>query len=88
MGFCGKLQRWYGKGRFIKGVEDKRCYSLAVFELAKKYFAALHEYGDSSGVLSMRRCHSGILRAPPVLSLHYVEFNEFNISLKIAYEKS
>ena len=67
-------------------MEDKRRYSLAVFELAKKCFAALHECGHSSGLVSMRRSHSGILRAPPVLSLDYAEFNEFNISLKIAYE--
>ena len=29
-----------------KDVEDKRRYSLAVFELPKKCFAALHECGD------------------------------------------
>lgn len=83
--FCRKLEGRYGKGRFIKDVEDKRRYSL---ELAKKCFAALHECGDSSGLVSMRRFHSGILRAPPVLSLHYAEFNESNIPLMIAYETS
>ena len=69
-------------------MEDKRRYSLAVFELAKKYSAALHESGDSSGLFSMRRFHSGILRASPVLVLHYAESNDFNIRLNIAYETS
>lgn len=49
--YCGKLEGWHGKGRFIKDVEDKRRYSLAVSELVKKCFAALHECGDSSGLV-------------------------------------
>ena len=70
-----------------KDVEDERRYSLAVLSCRRGVFT-LHGCGDSTGLFWIGRFCGGILRAPPVLVLHYAESNKIDKSLKIAFETS